>query len=60
MQFVGIIEKQDSSQKGTLSHSLRTNEMHIAVHPDFGIRNMRTIQEYDFIQVSHRLYPPIS
>ena len=60
MQFVGIIEKQDSSQKGTLSHSLRTNEMHIAVHPDFGIRNMRTIQEYDFIQISHRLYPPIS
>lgn len=22
--------------------------------------DMRTIQEYDFIQVSHRLYPPIS
>ena len=60
MLVIPLIEKQDGPQKGTLSHSLRTNEMHIAVHPDFGIRNMRTIQEYDFIQVSHRLYPPIS
>lgn len=55
--FVGIVEEQYRPQDSRLSHSLRTNEVYVAVELYFGIADVRTVYEHYLIQVSHRSPP---
>ena len=50
---IGVVKEKNSPEQRTLSYTLRTNEMHVSVQLNLGIRDMRTIQENYFIQVSH-------
>ncbi len=52
-QLVGIIKEQDGTEQGTLAHALGSDEMHIAIELYLGVWDVGTIQEYDFIQISH-------
>ena len=59
LKFISIVEKQQSTEQCTLPHSLRTNEMYIAIQFHLCIRNMGTVQKNNLIQVSHLAPPPI-
>ena len=48
MQFVRIIEEQDSSQQRTLAHTLGSNEVYISVQLNFRIAYVRAIDEDNF------------
>lgn len=51
---VGIVKEKDSTQKGTFSHSLRTDEVNVSVQIDIvRIRDIRTIDKDNSTQVSH-------
>ena len=47
--LVGIVEKQERSQHGAFTHTLRSRKMHIPVYSDLGIGDIRAIYKNDFI-----------
>ena len=54
---IGIVKEKDSTQKGTFSHSLRTDEVNVSVQIDIvRIRDIRTIDKDNSTQVSHLLF----
>ena len=57
LEFIGIIEKKQCPEHCTLPGTLIANQMDVPVKAYFGIRDVRTVDKYDFIQVSH-LSPP--
>ena len=48
-----IVEKQERSQHGAFTHTLRSRKVHIPVYSDLGIGDIRAIYKNDFIQVLH-------
>ena len=52
--FVGIVEKQKGTQHSTFTDALCSGKMHIAINHDFGVWYVCAINEYYFIEMSHK------
>jgi hypothetical protein len=52
-QCVGIVEEKNRPQQSAFSDALRTDKVDITVEIYFGIFDLRTVDKYNFIQVSH-------
>ena len=51
--LIGIVEKEQSSEQGALSDTLRAGEVNVAIGHNLGVRDIGAIQENDLIQVFH-------
>ena len=55
LAFIYIVEEQDGTEQRGFSNALGTDEMHVAIELYLCVWHVGTIDEYDFIEVSHLL-----
>ena len=58
VHLVPRIEKQDGTEHGALSNTLRTNQMHIPVQAYLPVTDVGAVHKYNSTELSHRRPPP--